>query len=91
MLCSDDRHANRRELRDSAVAMLIYLQNNLPWDKPLYMQLAFLDPQKRTDRNTPIYGVAVAAFLNRFTKQEKVKLAVLLGQYQDLPVGQVRV
>ena len=47
--------------------------------------------QKRTDRNTPNYGVAVAAFLNRFTEQEKVKLAVLLGQYQALPAGQVRV
>ena len=88
MLCSDDRQAIRRELKDSAVAMLIYLQNNLPWDQPLYMQLAFLDPQKRTERNTPNYG---AAFFNRFTEPEKVKLAVLLGQYQALPVGQVTV
>jgi hypothetical protein len=90
MLCSDDRQAIRRELRDSAVAMLVYLQNNLPWDQPLYMQLAFLDPQKRTERNTSNYGVAVATFLNRFTEPEKVKLAVLLVQYQALPAGQVR-
>ena len=53
------------------------------------MQLAFLDPQKRTERNTPNYGAAVVACFNRFTKPEKVKLDVLLGQYQALPVGQV--
>ena len=85
-MCSDDRHAIRRELRDSAVAMLIYLQNNLPWDKPLYLHLSFMDPLKRTMREVP---VAVAEELNRFTEPEKVNLAVLLAQYQALPAAQV--
>ena len=89
-LRSEDRQDMRRELRDSLVAMLLYLQANLPWDKTLYTHLSFLDPLKRTATETPSYGVAVAGHLNRFTDEQKVNLSVLLNQCQALPSAQVR-
>ena len=88
-LKSEERQAARREMRDSLAEMLKYLQANLPWDKPLYLHLSFMDPLKRTEREVPVYGVAVAEELNRFTEPEKVNLAVLLAQYQALPAAQV--
>ncbi len=54
----------RRELRDSVVAMMKYLQTNLPWDEKLYTQLSFMDPVNRTARETPIHGVQVAIRLS---------------------------
>ena len=57
----------RRELRDSVVAMMKYLQTNLPWDEKLYTQLSFMDPVNRTARETPIHGVQVVIRLSRFT------------------------
>ena len=89
MLTSEDRQEMRRELRESVLATLKYMQTNLPWDKPLYEQLSFMDPMKRTASETVTNGVAVAVFLNRFTQPEQVHLSVLLGQYQALPPAEV--
>ena len=73
-------------MRGAVVEMMKYLQANMPWENKLYSQLSFLDPFQRTDSNIPARGVAVAEYLKRFGEEQKLTLAVQLGQYQALPV-----
>jgi hypothetical protein len=86
---SKDRSDIRKEMKASVVAMLTYLQASLPWDVPLYEQLSYIDPLKRTSNEVPKFGVAVAKHLNRFTEEELLSIGVALNQYRSLPADQV--
>ena len=85
----EDRRDIRLEMRRGVVAMLLYLQNNIPWTSPLLKHMAFLDPLKRSDVKTAEYGVEVAKILNRFSEEELTNLTVQLTTYQALPEEKV--
>lgn len=88
---SEERREIRKELQASTVAMLRYLQKNLPWDKELYEHVSFLDPLKRSTTEVQKFGVSVAKHLRRFTETQLIKLGVQLNQYQALTQDQVPV
>ena len=84
-----NRKEIRREMRSAAKKMLSYLQGNIPWDDKLLRQLTFLDPLNRTDLKTVEYGIGAATILQRFSEEEKNKLAVQLSLYQALSKNKV--
>ena len=85
----EDRVEMRLECRRAILSMLLYLQNNIPFDSLFLLHVSFLDPLKRTDPNVVNYGVAAATHLNRFTEEEVVKLSSQLVVYQALPEDKV--
>ena len=85
----EDRIEMRKECRRSVLAMLLYLQNNIPFDNIFLLHVSFLDPLKRTGPDLVNYGVAAATHLNRFTEEEMVKLSSQLILYQSLPEDKV--
>ena len=84
-----DRVDVRLECRRGIRAMLLYLQNNIPFDNLFLLHVSFLDPRKRTGPDVVNYGVAAATHLNRFTDEELVKLSSQLVLYQALPEDKV--
>ena len=84
-----DRVDVRLECRRGIRAMLLYLQNNIPFDSLFLLHVSFLDPRKRTGPDVVNYGVAAATHLNRFTDEELVKLSSQLVLYQALPEDKV--
>ena len=84
-----DRVEVRLECRRGIRAMLLYLQNNIPFDSLFLLHVSFLDPRKRTGPDVVNYGVAAATHLNRFTDEELVKLSSQLVLYQALPEDKV--
>ena len=84
-----DRVDVRLECRRGIQAMLLYLQNNIPFDNLFLLHVSFLDPRKRTGPDVVNYGVAAATHLNRFTDEELVKLSSQLVLYQALPEDKV--
>ena len=88
-LSSQQRREIRSELRESVLAMLRFMQEKLPYDKPIYAMFGFIDPKNRDKADMPKNGVAVAKFLNRFNAEEKEKLGVQLNLYGSLPEDQI--
>ena len=89
MLTSEQRTSIRHELRNSVVVMVGYLQSRIPFNQPIYEQFGFIDPMKRKEPSMPSNAVKVAAFLNRFTEEGKLKIGLLLSQYASLPDEEV--
>ena len=79
----------RKELKKSTLAMVIYLQKNVPWDQEFYEHVSFLDPSKRTSIQVATFGVSVAKHFNRFSANEIIELQVQLNQYQSLDKEQL--
>ena len=75
----------RLERRRGILGMLLYLQNNIPYDSLFLLHVSFLDRHKITVTDVINYGVAAAAHLNRFIEEELVKLSSQLVLYQALP------